>query len=121
MRRSFFPAQESVARQVRGKGDEYMKFVVIVYDDISGRQSGNAANPNGRHFVFKDEITTCDAKEDTLKNALQNILMSRLNMWNVSRYSYINGEYFGSSWGVTTLFAHVKINPNDYKCFVINV
>lgn len=98
-----------------------MSFYVVVYDDILGRQSGNAANPNGRHFVFKERIVVPNASEATLKQALQGVLMNKLNVSNGQNYAYVRGEYFGSSWGVTTLFAHVKICPNDYRCFVINV
>lgn len=97
-----------------------MRFFVIVYDDIKSRQSGNAAKPNGRHFVFKEVIEVPNADETTLRKALQEVLMARFNVPKVQCYKYVKGEYFGSSWGVTTLFAHVKICPNDYKCFVIN-
>ena len=98
-----------------------MNFHVVVYDDIIGRQSGNAANPNGRHFVFKERIVVPDASEATLKLALQGVLMNKLNVSSIQNYKYVGGEYFGSSWGVTSLFAHVQICPNDYRCFVINV
>ena len=98
-----------------------MNFYVVVYDDIIGRESGNAANPNGRHFVFKEHIVVPDASEDTLKQALQGVFMNKLNVSSIQNYKYVAGEYFGSSWGVTSLFAHVNICPNDYRCFVINV
>jgi len=96
-----------------------MKFTVIVHNDVKGQVPGNAAQPNGRHFVFRSVVDVRDNKEATLKTELKKLFSHCFSP--VPSYRLVTSEYFPSSWGVTTLYAKVQVGIVEFHCFLHNL